>query len=93
MDEKVLAAINELRKAGKRIENFEEVLVIVLQALTGIAAKMAQDGLSDDELSQFEEFIDIVKSAIEYEKECRASAYDAAGGPDSRGDKNKAEKI
>lgn len=75
MDKDILEAIESLRTAGKRIEAFHDVLVICLTALTSIARKMSKDGLDDSELKEFEEFIDVVKAAIEYEKECRETAY------------------
>ena len=91
MDQEILDAVEELRKAGKRIENFEDVLVIVLQALTGIAQKMGKDGIDDDELDQFEGFIDLVTAAIKYEQECREVAYSTHR--DSKSSTNNAQRV
>lgn len=91
MDQEILDAVEELRKAGKRIENFGDVLIIVHQALTGIAMKMNEDGIDDDELDQFEDFVDVTKAAIKYEKECREVAYSTHR--DSASSTNNARRI
>lgn len=74
--------------------DFIQAIARAIGLLQGFTAMKIQDGeFSDAELDQLQGELEAIISAVEYERECRQAALDAAGGADVRGDKNQAEKI
>lgn len=73
-------------------QSFSEIIERVVGLLQGFTAEKIKDGeITDAELDQIQGELEAIIAGIEYERECRETAKQAAAS--HAADKNRSEKI